>query len=198
MIPRFPGQQVINPILFSYFDLNTKSYKTIRTDPIEISVAKGDEQFVAVGVGGSKEDVKFIGQDIRFIQLRMPEFHQIGNVFYKKWSFYLILIAPIFLLVGAYGYSQYLEKLSTNVAYARSRKANQMALKRLRLARKQMQEGKVKEFLTFYVEELKNTMFLVGARNVKCLTDKPIVITGKTNEWLRERGIDTENYARRS
>lgn len=186
LIPRFPGKQVIKPITFSFFDPTIDSYKTIRTVPIEISVARGDENFVAVGIGSSKEDVKFIGQDIRFIQLRMPEFHEIGNIFYKKWSFYLISAFPLFLLVSAYGYSKYLEKLSTNVAYARNRKANQMALKRLRMARKQMNEG---NFKGFYGEVSKALMGFIGDKlNVPAAG----LITEQVEEMLRARGIKQE------
>jgi isopentenyl-diphosphate delta-isomerase len=54
-----------------------------------------------------------------------------------------------------------------------------------------------KELLTMLMEELKNTMFLVGADSIKALQEKPIVITGKTAEWLRMRGFNIEGYTRR-
>jgi len=51
--------------------------------------------------------------------------------------------------------------------------------------------------LHFMIEELKNTMFLVGAESVDKLKRVPLVITGKTAEWLRARGFQPELYARR-
>jgi isopentenyl-diphosphate delta-isomerase len=51
--------------------------------------------------------------------------------------------------------------------------------------------------LSFLLAELKNVMFLVGAKKVKDLATTPVVITGKTAEWLRLRGCDLESYARR-
>jgi isopentenyl-diphosphate delta-isomerase len=54
-----------------------------------------------------------------------------------------------------------------------------------------------KELLMTLMEELKNSMFLVGADSVKALWEKPLVITGKTAEWLRIRGFNIEKYARR-
>ena len=51
--------------------------------------------------------------------------------------------------------------------------------------------------LSFLFAELKNVMFLVGAENIKDLTTIPVVITGKTAEWLSLRGIDLESFARR-
>jgi len=51
--------------------------------------------------------------------------------------------------------------------------------------------------LASLIEELRNVMFLVGAENLKDLSKAPIVITGKTAEWLRARGFNLEKYAKR-
>ena len=51
--------------------------------------------------------------------------------------------------------------------------------------------------LTCIVEELRNAMFLVGAKKTEDLTKKPIVITGKTAKWLTARGFNVGQYARR-
>jgi len=55
----------------------------------------------------------------------------------------------------------------------------------------------VKKVLQFMIEELRNTMFLVGAESVQKVKEVPVVITGKTAEWLRARGFQPELYARR-
>jgi len=49
----------------------------------------------------------------------------------------------------------------------------------------------------FRIEELKNIMFLVGAKKIEDMSKTPIVITGRTGEWLRTRGVKVDNYARR-
>jgi isopentenyl-diphosphate delta-isomerase len=51
--------------------------------------------------------------------------------------------------------------------------------------------------LSFLIEELRNVMFFVGAERVEHLAIAPIVVTGKTAEWLKTRGFDVESYARR-
>jgi len=56
---------------------------------------------------------------------------------------------------------------------------------------------KVKEELAFLIKELRNTMFLVGASSIETLKKVPIVIMGKTREWLKLRGFNVESYARR-
>ena len=55
----------------------------------------------------------------------------------------------------------------------------------------------VKKTLQFVIEELRNAMFLVGAESIQKLQKTPVVLTGKTAEWLRMRGFQPELYARR-
>lgn len=54
-----------------------------------------------------------------------------------------------------------------------------------------------KNALSLLIEELKNTMFLVGADSIQTLKKRPLVITGRTADWLKTRGFDVEAYARR-
>jgi isopentenyl-diphosphate Delta-isomerase len=55
----------------------------------------------------------------------------------------------------------------------------------------------VKKALIYLVGEVKNAMFLVGANSVQKLQNVPVVLTGKTAEWLKLRGFQPEVYARR-
>lgn len=54
-----------------------------------------------------------------------------------------------------------------------------------------------KTVLSLLIDELRTAMFLVGAESVKSLRKTPIVVTGKTAEWLKIRGFNIESYARR-
>jgi len=47
------------------------------------------------------------------------------------------------------------------------------------------------------LREFRVVMFLVGARDIEELRRAPLVILGDTAEWLRARGFETEEYARR-
>lgn len=53
------------------------------------------------------------------------------------------------------------------------------------------------KLLSLFIEELKNVMFLVGADRVENLIKVPLLVRGKTAEWLRLRGFRVEGYARR-
>ena len=58
-------------------------------------------------------------------------------------------------------------------------------------------ERHVKKELQLVLEELRNTMFLIGAESIQKMRRAPAVITGKTAEWLRMRSFHPEIYARR-
>jgi isopentenyl-diphosphate delta-isomerase len=51
------------------------------------------------------------------------------------------------------------------------------------------------QLLTGLINELKNVLFLVGAKNITSLTNVPLVICHETAEWLKMRGFNIEEYA---
>jgi len=55
----------------------------------------------------------------------------------------------------------------------------------------------VKKILSLVINQLRNVMFLIGADSIERLRASPLVLTGKTAEWLRTRGFNIESYARR-
>ncbi|UCB61596.1 MAG: type 2 isopentenyl-diphosphate Delta-isomerase [Candidatus Bathyarchaeota archaeon] len=55
----------------------------------------------------------------------------------------------------------------------------------------------VEKTLSFLIEELINSMFLIGAESVDKLKKASLVILGKTATWLERRGFKPEAYARR-
>jgi isopentenyl-diphosphate delta-isomerase len=54
-----------------------------------------------------------------------------------------------------------------------------------------------KDVLSLLIEELKTSMFLIGADSVQTLQETPIVVVGETAEWLRMRKFNVDGYARR-
>jgi isopentenyl-diphosphate delta-isomerase len=55
----------------------------------------------------------------------------------------------------------------------------------------------VKKTLMYLIGEVKNAMFLVGANSIQKLQNIPVVLTGMIAEWLKVRGFQPEDYARR-
>ncbi|MCK4478304.1 type 2 isopentenyl-diphosphate Delta-isomerase [Candidatus Bathyarchaeota archaeon] len=57
--------------------------------------------------------------------------------------------------------------------------------------------SEVKKVLNFVIEELRNTMFLVGAESLDEMKKAPLILLGETADWLEKRGFKPELYARR-
>ena len=57
--------------------------------------------------------------------------------------------------------------------------------------------SETEEVLSCLIEELRNVMFLVGAENLESLAKAPLVVTGKTADWLNIRGFNVKKYAQR-
>lgn len=55
----------------------------------------------------------------------------------------------------------------------------------------------LREHIRLILREFRTVMFLVGAKEVEELKRVPVVILGRTAEWLRLRGFDPEDYALR-
>lgn len=154
IIPRHAGAFTIPPIKFSYFNRITKSYKTLQSKEFVINVEKGenDETLSVVTSNMSKEDVKFIGSDIRFIKTNKFSLTPKGVfVFGSLWfnlAFPIALI--IFVVILIVLRKQIKDRADHNLV--KHKKANKMAKKRLKSAAAHMKQGQTG---LFYTEILK-------------------------------------------
>jgi isopentenyl-diphosphate delta-isomerase len=57
--------------------------------------------------------------------------------------------------------------------------------------------GEVERLLSLITEEIRNVMFLTGANKIEKLARVPVVVTGNTSEWLRKRGFEVAESARK-
>jgi len=152
-IPRHAGTYTIPPIEFSYFDLKSQSYKTLKTDAYTLNVAKGEgnsDQVVANFT--SKEDLKVLGQDIRYIKTGDTRLTQKDDYFYGSSSYWLWYIVPLALFIAFMVIYRKQAMENANVAKVRTKKANKVATKRMKNAGKLLAEKKSE---AFYDEVLK-------------------------------------------
>ena len=152
-IPRHAGNYTIPPVEFSYFDLKSQSYKTLKTDAYTLNVAKGEgnsDQVVANFT--SKEDLKVLGKDIRYIKTGETSLTPKDDYFFGSVSYYLWYVIPfsLFVIYLIIYRKQALE--NANIAKVRTKKANKVATKRMKNAGKLLAE---KNMSAFYDEVLK-------------------------------------------
>ena len=152
-IPRHAGTYTIPPIEFSYFDLKSQSYKTLKTDAYTLNVAKGEgnsEQVVANFI--SKEDLKVLGQDIRYIKTGDTNLTRKDDYFFGSMSYWMWYIIPLALFIACMVIYRKQALENANVAKVRTKKANKVATKRMKNAGKLLAEKKTE---AFYDEVLK-------------------------------------------
>ena len=152
-IPRHAGTYTIPPIEFSYFDLKSQSYKTLKTDAYTLNVAKGEgnsDQVVANFT--SKEDLKVLGQDIRYIKTGDTRLTKKDDYFFGSITYYLWYIIPLGLFIAFLAINRKQAMENANVAKVRTKKANKVATKRMKNAGKLLAE---KNSEAFYDEVLK-------------------------------------------
>ena len=184
-IPRHAGTFTIPSIEFSYFDLKSKSYKTLSTEPYELNVAKGEgasEQVVSNFT--NKEDVRLIGQDIRYIKTGSVTLIPKGQFLFGSWVYYVCYIVPLLLLVVVVVIYRKRAIDSLNVSKVRNKNANKMAVKRLKLAAKLLKESKQE---AFYEEVLKALWgYISDKMNI------PVAHLSKDNveQQLMQHGVD--------
>jgi hypothetical protein len=136
LIPRSAGQFTLPPLEFTYFQPSSGTYKTLTTPEYKINVAKGDgSDNVTIVSGLSKEEVKFIGEDIRFIKTNQPFFIATNSFLISnaniKWMYFLPLLLTVLFVV--FKFKQIKE--NSNLAKVKNKKAGKLAQKRLKQAK---------------------------------------------------------------
>lgn len=153
LIPRDPGKFTIPSATLTYFDNRSNSYRTLRTPSYVINVEKGaGNASQEIQNFTNKQDLKVLGEDIRYIKLNEVELNPKGSSLFDTFAYWLWYILPfiafvIFLIV----YRQQIID-NANVAKMRNKKANKIVNKRLKFAGKLLAANKKDEF---YDEVLK-------------------------------------------
>ena len=152
-IPRHAGEFTIPPIEFTFFNIKTQKYQTIQTEAYTLKVAKGEgnaDQVVANFT--SKEDLKVIGKDIRYIKIGNTKLNPKDNYFYGTIVYWLWYLIPLLLFITFMVIYRKQAIENANVAKVRTKKANKVATKRMKNAGKLLAENNNE---AFYDEVLK-------------------------------------------
>ena len=194
-VARSAGEYHIDPIVFSYFDLNTKEYKTLSTEPFVITVTgDGSVATTATPATGLYSDygghMKQLDRDIRFIHTgALPA--KAASLFIFSPMYWLLVVLAIATFIVVYVVMRKRIRENRNIVARRMRQADKVAVQRLRMAQRSMAEGNRHAFY----EEMLRAMW-------GYISDKfNIPISNLTKETIREelyrRGVsaaDAEQF----
>lgn len=146
VIPRNKGTYKLDPITFSYFNPATKKYKTITSDPININILKGEAGSENMVYTGNKEEIKVLGNDIRYIHTKDIKTINANETFYGSMAFYFLLFLAPILFVIAFIFRNRIRVAQSDVVGMRSKKANKIATKLLSAANQSLAGNNKSEF----------------------------------------------------
>ena len=185
VIPRHAGTFTIPSVKFSYFDVKQQQYKILETEPYTLTVAKGKGSDSQVATGYvSKEDLKLLGKDIRFIKNGNTSYFSKENTFFASTAYMLCYLIPLILCIAYIVIYRKKMTENANLTKMRTKKASKVAVKRLKVAKQMMVEKKSNEF---YDEILKTLWGYVSDK-----LSIPVSKLSKDNieARLTERGVE--------
>lgn len=144
-IPRYQGTFKIPPLSLSYFDIKTRSYKTISTPEYTLNVAKDPHAGNNSATSFTQTDVQ-VEQDIRYIKTGNPSLASIDSFIFGSLSYWLWYIVPFILFVVFLILYRKQIKENADIARLKTKRANKVAVKRLKLAGKYLQDHKKEPF----------------------------------------------------
>ncbi len=148
IIPRTAGKFTIPSVTFSYFDIGSKTYKTLTTEAYNITVKKGNGDNNITNSSFQK-DIQMLDKDIRYIKDDANAFSPKTRSLTGTPLYIILLLAPLFLFILFFIIWRKQIENRKNAAQLRNRRANKIATKRLKKAHKLLLNGKEAEF---YIE----------------------------------------------
>jgi hypothetical protein len=186
IVPRVVGKKEIPSIEFSYFNPLSGKYVTSSSQPFAIDVEKGDATYGQGTAGFSKEDVKLLGEDIRFIKTETGDLENAGNFYFEKIWFWTITFIPLIAFTGLVVWRRREDKLSGNVQLMKFHRAEKIAKSRLKNAKKSL-EAKNQE--AFYSDI---SLALFGYLEDKLRLPKADFSIGQAIEILKSNNISEQ------
>ena len=150
-IARAEGEYTVPPVEFSYFNPDAGKYVTLSSKEQNILV-QPDSTSGSGSSGGTmisglnKEDIKILGQDIRFIKIGSAGLSAQGSVLMGNWLYYVIVLLLIAGFVFLLIYLQKRIREQRNAVLVRGKRANKVALQRLRAAEGYMKADNQRQF----------------------------------------------------
>ena len=143
-IPRHAGTFEIPSWELNYFDSKDHKYKTLRTSAYSLQVLKSDgtvDEQVFVSNYTNKEDVKQIGNDIRYIFTGPVKFTKSETYVLSNLLSWLFFVLPLLIALTLYLLFRKHVKDNADIDMVKNRKANRIAVKRLKYAQKMLKAG---------------------------------------------------------
>lgn len=185
-IPRHAGNYEIPSVEITYFDINLRSFKTLRTPKYTLQVDKGvnsGEQAVSANFA-TKEDVKQLATDIHYIYTGHIHPNKNYQPFFGTPLSWLLYIVPLMLTIGLFIVFRKKAIERADIGLVRNKNANKLAQKRLKIAARMLNEGNTELFYEEIMKAVWNYLSYKLNITVSMLTKDNVIAE------LQNRNID--------
>ena len=190
-IARAEGEYIIPAVEFSFFSPEKEAYVTLSTEPLTLNITPdssiGAQQTTQLITGPSKEGVRQLGSDIRFIKMGAPALRSASAPLMLSSTYFLLLLLIIAAFIALYYMLRRRIRNNKNTVLVRNRRANKVAVQRFRAAEKFMREGNRHAFFEEVLRALWG--YMSDKLNI------PVADLSKENirEELQRRGVSAED-----
>ncbi len=191
IIARAQGDYVIDPVRFAFFNPQSERYVSLSSDGLQVTVLPDSTERtspVSSGIvsGLSKEDVRILGQDIRYIKVESPGFMKKGKFLVWSLPYFAALLVLLALFVFLLIFLQKRIREMRNVDLVKGKRANKVALQRLQRAQDYMKADNQRKF---YEEMLQALWGYMGDK-----LNIPVAILTKENvrETLQRKAVNPD------
>ena len=154
MVPRNRGDYEIPPIEFTYYNVETNRYQTIKTQSFKIKVKQGSGNSSSISDFSQEKDT-----DIHDLKIGKGTQIILQETFFGSMSYWVCLLVPFITFVVLLIVFRKRAIDQADIVKMKGKKANKMATKRLRKAHQLMVQNKQTEF---YDEVLRALWGYVG------------------------------------
>ena len=141
IIPQYKGNYPIKPLLFSYFDLNSGTYKTLSSKEIMINILDGPSAANATLASNSADKNKITSaEQFKYIKLKTTLLNANEEDFFGSNLYLSLLFLPFLILPGIVLLKKKKEAIDGDVFGNRIKLNNKLAKKYLSEARKQFED----------------------------------------------------------
>ena len=162
IVPQYKGNYPVKPMQFSYFDLGSRTYKTITSSEIMINVLEGPTPIDSTANDGNKNKITNV-EHFKSIKTKTELTPIDKNDFFGSNLFLGLLFAPFLLLPLIVLYKNKKEAMAGDITGNRIRMNNRLAKKYLSEAKKQI---KNKELFYIALEKAMHN-FLKAKLNIE-------------------------------
>ncbi|WP_373811100.1 BatD family protein [Porphyromonas macacae] len=199
-VPRQTGEYTLPEFEFSFFDPVSKSYKTLKSRSVSLSVSKGKDGVSMVSSTANKEDIKLLSQDISYLKKETGVKRLVGYDFTFGLFHWLLYVIGILIAAIVFVPLKRMTRLQSNETALKHRRANNVAKRRFREANTFRLAGDKESFNTallralwgFLGDKFKMSLSELNRSNIEIVLSRK----GATSELIEDilKVIDQAEY----